>query len=132
MALMRENVLFCACLSYATCLQCPEHERLQETECQCEAGYSRQGACCAACPTVTFKEYAGDSAENGPACALLAGCCMCITNTNTLAAAAVHSSVCLCLLGYGGASCLPCSTGWYKTSTSAECEPCPEGASTSE
>jgi hypothetical protein len=92
MALMREKVLFCACLSYATCLQGPEHERLRETECQCEAGYSRQGACCAACPTATFKEYAGDNAENGPA--------------------------------YGGAACLPCSTGWYKTSTSAaECEP---------
>jgi hypothetical protein len=128
MALIRASLLLCVCLSYATCFECPEHERtFGETECQCEAGYSRQGARCAACPMATFKKYSGDSAENGPACSLMSGCCMC----STLASAAVHSSSCLCLPGYGGPACLSCSVGWYKTSTSeAECHPCPEGAST--
>jgi hypothetical protein len=134
MVLKRASVLFCVCLSYATCFQSPEHERpFGETECQCEAGYSRQGAGCAACPQATFKEYDGDSAENSAGCAVHAGCCLCRSNTNTLAAAAVHSSACLCLPGYGGAACMPCTTGWYKTTTStAECEPCAEGATTIE
>jgi hypothetical protein len=134
MALMRSTLLFCMCLSYATCFQCAEHERpFGETECQCEAGYSRQGALCEACPIATFKEYSGDSAENGPACALLSGCCMCMSNTITLASAAVHSSSCLCRPGHGGHACLPCSVGLFKTSTGgAECERCPEGASTAE
>ena len=134
MAFLRTSLLFCMCMMYATCFECPEHERpFGETECQCEAGYSRQGAACAACPVATFKEYSGDSAENGPACSLLAGCCLCRANTNTLAAAAVHTSSCLCLPGYGGPACLPCSVGWYKTSTSAaECQHCPDGASTAE
>ena len=134
MALMRSTLLFCMCLSYATCFQCAEHERpFGETECKCEAGYSRQGALCEACPIATFKEYSGDSADNGPACALLSGCCMCMSNTITLASAAVHSSSCLCRPGHGGHACLPCSVGLFKTSTGgAECERCPEGASTAE
>jgi hypothetical protein len=132
MALVRSSLLFCVCLSYAMSFQCPEHERIYgETECQCEAGYSRQGADCVACPMATFKESSGDRAENADACAALSGCCACPINTNTLAPAAVHSSSCLCLPGYGGPACLPCSLGWYKTSTGTEeCKPCPAGAST--
>jgi hypothetical protein len=114
------------------CSRCPEHEiAFGGTTCECEAGYSRQGDVCVACPAATFKERAGDSEEDSNACSVLAGCCSCRANSNTLAAASVHSSACLCLPGYGGEACMPCDTGLYKTSTSDdECQQCPEGATT--
>jgi len=132
----RQITLFLyAYLSCVYALQCPLHERYLAasagSDCQCEAGYSRHDGVCTACPQATFKEYSGDSAEHGPACFLLSGCCACRANTITLSNAAVHASSCICVAGYGGSACTPCSVGYYKSSTSLEdCQPCPDGAST--
>ena len=94
-------------------------------------GVEPQGDICASCPPALFKEQAGDSGEDVDAYSLPAGCCRCRANSNRLAAAAVHSIACLCLPGYGGAACVPCGTGLYKTSTSLdECQQCSEGATT--
>ena len=121
--------------AYLSCVyawQCPPNERsFAGSVCQCEAGYSRHEGVCTACPQATFKEYSGDSAEDGPACLLFAGCCTCRANTMTSSIAAVHASSCLCIAGYGGSACNPCSVGTYKPSTSLQhCTSCPEGATT--
>lgn len=126
-------------LSMPVCLAslCQEHERqFGDNDCQCQAGYSRRAGVCTPCPFATFKEYAGDRVEHGPACApgmqsLSEGCCACRPNTITLAVASVHSSACVCVPGYGGAACLPCALGSYKSAMSmAECDLCPPGATT--
>ena len=98
-------------------------QRLLEPVFECDACYSRQGGICSPCPSVTFKEYAGDSTENNGACLITTGskgCCKCNINTNTLNVAAVHSSLCVCVAGHSSAACLPCSIGSYKQTTSSE------------
>ena len=129
---MLRRCLMCLCVCSCLAALCPEHERaFSETECQCQAGYSRHEDACTPCPIATFKEYAGDSADAGTACSLFAGCCRCGTNTATIASGSVHSSACVCLPGYGGPSCLPCAAGSYKSVTSTEaCAECPPGATT--
>jgi hypothetical protein len=139
MMLMRCIILCSVFFSYAWSFQCPVHERkfeqrLLEPVCQCDAGYSRQGGICSPCPAGTFKEYAGDSAENNGACFITTGskgCCKCNINTNTLNVGAVHSTLCVCTPGHSGAACLPCRVGSYKQTTSSEmCKICPEGTTT--
>jgi hypothetical protein len=127
--------LLCMCVSVPVTwanLQCAAHERmLADTQCQCEAGYSRQGSECVACPVATFKEFSGDTVVQSNACNVFAGCCACRVNTITLATASVHAESCLCLPGYGGPACLPCAIGYHKTTTSAdECSECPAGSTT--
>lgn len=135
MMLMRCIILCSVFCSYAWSFQCPQHERkFAPTVCQCDAGYSRQGGICLPCPAGTFKEYAGDSAENDGACLITTGskgCCKCNINTNTLDVAAVHSSLCVCVPGHSGAACRPCPIGSYKRKTSNEhCNLCPQGTTT--
>lgn len=125
-------VLMFLCLRCSHAVLCPEHERVfGEQECACEAGYSAQANVCMPCPVGTFKEFAADSAEQGPACSLFAGCCSCRQNTVTLGPASVHSSACVCLPGYGGPACLPCAAGTFKADMGmAHCEACPPDTTT--
>ena len=99
--------------------------------CECGSNWNSPGASCSLCPVATFKEQAGDVAADSEACVVFDGCCRCRPNSTTLQEGAVHASACLCIPGYGGAACLPCVTGSYKSNTSmAECEACAWGATT--
>jgi hypothetical protein len=134
--------VFFSFFSYASSLQCGEHEfkfrfydqKAQQSVCQCAAGYTRQGGICKPCPSGTFKEYVGDSAHHNAACLIESrGCCKCHKNANTTHVAAVHSNQCLCVPGHSGAACRPCRIGSYKQTTSTEhCKLCPEGTTTAQ
>lgn len=119
----------------AVCESCPEHATPSSdsaaASCECTPGYRLADGACGACAVGTFKEQAGNASHAGDGCFQQDGCCQCPPNRTTLSAGTVQSVDCLCLPGFGGAGCLPCDAGSYKTGVSmAECASCPPGATT--
>jgi len=109
------------------------------TQCQCNAGFTGDGASCVACPAGTYKAAAGglacddcaagtflatpggagpcgDCAQGSYSLARASNCTLCDANANTAASQSTSAAACSCNLGYtgDGRECTSCVAGKYK------------------
>jgi hypothetical protein len=59
-------------------------------------------------------EAVGNASIAGPGCALSNGCCACGASRTTLDSGIVNSEDCICVAGYGGATCESFAVGFFK------------------
>jgi len=98
------------------CTQCTSH--FSGDQCQlCAAGYS--GSNCDVCDTAKNYQCSITSSSTAGYCALDQTCsvCQCSGHFDPNVASRCPSNVCVCDVGYSGAACETCATGYYKVTT---------------